>query len=48
MQRTDGALVRFITPVYRSEQIDDADARLKLIVRDLVPVLDEFIPGMEI
>ncbi|MBW2431594.1 MAG: VPLPA-CTERM-specific exosortase XrtD [Deltaproteobacteria bacterium] len=48
MQRTDGALVRFITPVYRSEQINDADARLKLIVGDLVPVLDEFIPGMEI
>jgi exosortase D (VPLPA-CTERM-specific) len=44
-QRTDGALVRLITPVYENERVADAEARLQGFVRAIVPVLDEFIPG---
>ncbi|OGP64972.1 MAG: EpsI family protein, partial [Deltaproteobacteria bacterium RBG_16_42_7] len=44
-QRTDGALVRIITPVYKSETLQDAEARLQGFVREIVPVLDEYIPG---
>jgi len=47
-QRTDGALVRLITPVYPDEKIEAAEARLKKFVRDIEPVLEEYIPGKEI
>ena len=43
-QRTDGALVRLITPIYKSEELADAETRLREFTRDIVPVLDEFIP----
>lgn len=46
-QRTDGALVRLITPVGKGEPVEAADARLQEIARSLVPVLDEFLPGRE-
>ena len=42
--RTDGALVRVITPVYQGEQVQDADKRLHEFVREVVPVLDGFLP----
>ena len=48
MQRTDGALIRLITPVYENEKLGDADARLEGFVRDIVPVLEEYIPGKEL
>jgi exosortase D (VPLPA-CTERM-specific) len=48
MQRTDGALIRLITPVYKNEKLADADARLQNFVRDFVPVLKEYIPGKEL
>jgi len=44
-QRTDGALVRLITPVYESEKLKDAEERLQEFTREIVPVLGEFIPG---
>lgn len=44
-QRTDGALVRAITKVREQEDIEQAEARLKDFVRDIVPVLEKFIPG---
>jgi EpsI family protein len=44
-QRTDGALIRLITPVYETESLADAEARLQHFVRDIVPVLEEYIPG---
>ena len=47
-QRTDGALVRLITSVYPDEKIEVAETRLKLFVKDIVPVLDEFIPGKDL
>ena len=43
-QRTDGALVRLITPIYESEEPDEAETRLREFTGDIVPVLDEFIP----
>ena len=46
-RRTDGALVRLITPVNESEQLSDAETRLQAFARDLVPVLDRFLPGKE-
>jgi exosortase D (VPLPA-CTERM-specific) len=44
-QRTDGALVRVITSVYPDEDIEDAEKRMQGFVKDIVPVLTEFIPG---
>ncbi len=43
-QRTDGALVRIITPISEKEKLDDAEQRLKKFVQLVLPVLDEFIP----
>jgi EpsI family protein len=43
-QRTDGALVRLITPVYPNESVEDADKRLVAFTREIVPVLNEFLP----
>lgn len=42
--RTDGALVRAITPVYPAETEKEADQRLQRFVADMKPVLDEFLP----
>jgi EpsI family protein len=47
-QRTDGALVRLVTQVYADEKIEEAEERLQKFVRDIVPVLEEYIPGMEL
>ncbi|HEX7551311.1 MAG TPA: EpsI family protein, partial [Candidatus Methylomirabilis sp.] len=46
-QRTDGALVRLITPVYGAEQPRDAEARLQRFAQEFVPVLAGFLPGKE-
>ena len=46
-QRTDGALVRVITPVYEFEELADAEQRLQAFTRDIMPVLDKYIPGKE-
>jgi EpsI family protein len=43
-QRTDGALVRLITPVYENEKVADAEKRLQSFMGDILPVLDEFLP----
>jgi exosortase D (VPLPA-CTERM-specific) len=43
-RRTDGALVRVITPVYESEQLADADTRLQGFTREMTPVLATFLP----
>jgi exosortase D (VPLPA-CTERM-specific) len=44
-RRTDGALVRLITPVYPEERSQDAEARLTEFTRRIVPILDAFLPG---
>ena len=47
-QRTDGALVRVITPVYESEQPEDAEARLQAFVNDIDPFIGEYVPGKDV
>ena len=47
-QRTDGALVRLITPVLQGEQVEDAEKRVQEFTKQIVPVLDGFIPGVNI
>jgi exosortase D (VPLPA-CTERM-specific) len=47
-QRTDGALVRLVTPLYEGENLADADARLQGFLRDIVPVVEAYIPGREL
>ena len=42
--RTDGALVRVITPIYEQEKIEEADKRLQEFIREVLPVLDQFLP----
>jgi exosortase D (VPLPA-CTERM-specific) len=43
-QRTDGALVRVITPVYQDEDAGKAESRLLAFTRGIAPVLDGFLP----
>ena len=43
-RRTDGALVRVITPVYGTERLSDAEVRLQAFTREITPVLARFIP----
>ena len=43
-----GALVRLITPVYESETVEDAEARLQGFAQQFVPILNEYIPGREV
>ena len=43
-QRTDGALVRVITPVYDTEELEKAEERLQGFTREIVPILSEFLP----
>ncbi|GAM10715.1 transmembrane exosortase [Geobacter sp. OR-1] len=45
VHRTDGALVRLITPVENGEPIELAERRLKEFVQLSVPALNTFIPG---
>jgi len=41
--RTDGALVRIITPVYEGEGPRKAEERLQGFVREIVPVLNQYL-----
>jgi EpsI family protein len=43
-RRVNGALVRLITPVYGGERPQDAEARLTGFARQIVPILDTFLP----
>jgi hypothetical protein len=42
--RTDGALVRLITPIYPGEGEHDADMRLQEFASAAVPTLANFLP----
>ena len=44
MNRTDGALVRVITPISSGENISDAKMRVEMFTRQLAPLLPRFIP----
>ena len=46
-QRTDGALIRLITPLSELEPAELADQRLQQFTREILPLLAEYIPGRE-
>jgi exosortase D (VPLPA-CTERM-specific) len=43
--RSDGALVRLITPIYENESVEAAEARLQNAVGAVVEPLPRFVPG---
>lgn len=45
MQRTDGALVRIITPLSKNEDAEMADKRLQQFTSLIFPVFKNFLPG---
>jgi exosortase D (VPLPA-CTERM-specific) len=44
--RTDGGIVRLITPIAPNETEADAEARLRAVFVETVPVLPDYIPGL--
>ncbi len=44
-RRTDGALVRFITPISENKGFEFAEKTLVQFVKELEPVLVEYIPN---
>jgi len=44
MNRSDGGLVRLMTPVLNGETSDEAQARLATISSNIIPQLDKYIP----
>ena len=45
MGRTDGALVRYVTPISADETEADAEARLQRLVAQSLPALPRFVPS---
>lgn len=45
MGRTDGALVRVITPIIPGESIETSEKRLHAFLKEALPKLPEYIPG---
>lgn len=43
--RTDGAMIRFTTPVTPDESWEDADARLESMVRNVSSTISNYVPG---
>jgi EpsI family protein len=44
-QRTDGALIRVITPIGSTEKPEDAELRIRDFLNDTIPILSSFIPN---
>lgn len=44
MGRQDGALVRFTTAVVQGESIADADARIRRLMGEVLPILPKYLP----
>ncbi|MFX0547410.1 VPLPA-CTERM-specific exosortase XrtD [Roseovarius sp. S1116L3] len=44
IDRTDGAIVRYITPILKNEPEGAADARLQRLMRETLPKLPRFVP----
>lgn len=47
LRRTDGAMIRIMTPIARDEVVGDADKRLQGFLKTLDPLLDPYIPTEE-
>jgi EpsI family protein len=48
MNRTDGSLIRLVTPVEKTEDMDVADQRLQSFLKDLIPVVPAYLPGKSV
>ncbi|AMD91812.1 hypothetical protein AXF15_00870 [Desulfomicrobium orale DSM 12838] len=46
-RRSDGALVRLITPLYPQESEQDGEARLHDLLQHIIPVLENLLPGAD-
>jgi len=44
-QRTDGALVRLITPIYPNESSEESEKRVQEFAEAVVPLLKQYLPG---
>ena len=44
IDRTDGAMVRYITPIRENEPEGAADDRLQRLMRESLPKLPRFVP----
>jgi len=44
LNRTDGAMVRIITPVGRNEELASAEARAREFARTIAPLLPKYVP----
>ena len=47
MQRSDGGLIRLITPISGADSLTEADKRLTAFARDVLPALRGFVPGAD-
>jgi exosortase D (VPLPA-CTERM-specific) len=47
-RRSDGALIRLVTPVGAGEKVEDAEGRLISFVRLVHPVIRAYLPGEEV
>lgn len=45
MQRSDGALVRLVTPVLPDTDLEEADQRLREFLKAFYPILPDYLPG---
>jgi len=43
-RRTDGALIRLITPLYENEKSEVTDARLEAFIKDFIPLINTYLP----
>jgi exosortase D (VPLPA-CTERM-specific) len=48
LHRTDGALVRLITPLYSGEDEGDGEERLNSFLKHALPVLESVLPGRDL
>ena len=48
MNRTDGSLIRLVTNVGVGEDIQAADQRLNVFLKDLMPIMPDYIPGKSV
>jgi EpsI family protein len=44
MNRTDGSLIRVVTPIANRERVADAESRALSVAGRIMPVLDEYVP----
>ena len=47
LHRTDGALVRVLTPIPEAGSAHDAETRLNKFLGKVLPILDSFLPGRQ-